>query len=38
MAEEQGISKNTVNRLWQLHHLKPYIPHISPAISTEFIS
>ena len=23
MAEEQEVSKNTVNRLWQLHNLKP---------------
>ena len=25
MAEEQGISKNTVNRLWQMHNLKPHL-------------
>jgi hypothetical protein len=25
MAKAQGISKNTVNRLWQLHHLKPHL-------------
>ncbi len=25
MAEAQGISKNTVNRLWQLHNLKPHL-------------
>ena len=25
MAEAQGVSKNTVNRLWQLHHLKPHL-------------
>ena len=24
MAEEQKVSKNTVNRLWQLHNLKPH--------------
>ena len=24
MAEVQGVSKNTVNRLWQLHNLKPH--------------
>src|SRR6202521_1376650 len=24
MAEEQEVSKNTVNRLWQLHNLKPH--------------
>lgn len=24
-AKAQGISKNTVNRLWQLHHLKPHL-------------
>ena len=24
MAEAQGVSKNTVNRLWQLHNLKPH--------------
>ena len=25
MAEAQGVSKNTVNRLWQLHNLKPHL-------------
>src|ERR1700682_5853820 len=25
MAEAQGVSKNTVNRLWQQHHLKPHL-------------
>jgi transposase len=25
MAEAQGISKNTVNRLWELHNLKPHL-------------
>ena len=25
MAESQEVSKNTVNRLWQLHHLKPHL-------------
>ena len=25
MAREQGVSKNTVNRLWQQHHLKPHL-------------
>src|SRR5512132_821868 len=25
MAEAQEVSKNTVNRLWQLHHLKPHL-------------
>jgi transposase len=25
MAEAQGVSKNTVNRLWQLHQLKPHL-------------
>ena len=25
MAEEQEVSKNTVNRLWQLHDLKPHL-------------
>src|SRR5438094_4822302 len=25
MAEEQEVSKNTVNRLWQLHNLKPHL-------------
>jgi transposase len=25
MAEEQGVSKDTVNRLWQLHNLKPHL-------------
>jgi transposase len=24
MAQAQGVSKNTVNRLWQLHNLKPH--------------
>ena len=24
MAEAQAVSKNTVNRLWQLHNLKPH--------------
>lgn len=25
MATAQGVSKNTVNRLWQLHNLKPHL-------------
>ena len=25
MAQAQGVSKNTVNRLWQLHNLKPHL-------------
>jgi transposase len=25
MAEEHGVSKNTVQRLWQLHNLKPHL-------------
>jgi transposase len=25
MAQAQGVSKDTVNRLWQLHHLKPHL-------------
>ena len=25
MAEEQGVSKNTIQRLWQLHNLKPHL-------------
>ena len=25
MAEKQGVSKDTVNRLWQLHNLKPHL-------------
>jgi hypothetical protein len=25
MAKAQGVSKNTVNRLWHLHHLKPHL-------------
>ena len=25
MAEEQEVSKNTVNRLWQLHNIKPHL-------------
>ena len=25
MAEAQEVSKNTVNRLWQLHNLKPHL-------------
>ena len=25
LAKAQGVSKNTVNRLWQLHHLKPHL-------------
>jgi transposase len=25
MAEAQGVSKNTINRLWQLHHIKPHL-------------
>lgn len=25
MAEAQGVSRNTVNRLWQLHNLKPHL-------------
>ncbi|MSR64724.1 MAG: IS630 family transposase [Verrucomicrobiae bacterium] len=24
MAEEQNVSKDTVNRLWQMHHIKPH--------------
>jgi len=27
MAKAQGVSKNTVNRLWQLHNLKPHLSH-----------
>jgi len=27
MAQAQGVSKNTVNRLWQLHNLKPHLSH-----------
>src|SRR5260370_22066938 len=25
MAQAQGVSKDTVNRLWQLHNLKPHL-------------
>jgi len=25
MAQAQGVSKNTVNRLWQMHNLKPHL-------------
>jgi len=25
MAGAQGVSKNTVNRLWQLHNVKPHL-------------
>jgi transposase len=25
MAQAQGVSKNTVNRLWQLHNIKPHL-------------
>ena len=25
MARAQGVSKNTINRLWQLHNLKPHL-------------
>jgi transposase len=25
LAQAQGVSKNTVNRLWQLHNLKPHL-------------
>ena len=25
MAEAQGVSKNTINRLWQLHNIKPHL-------------
>jgi transposase len=25
MAEAQGVSRNTVNRLWELHNLKPHL-------------
>src|SRR5258708_6328310 len=25
MAEAQGVSKNTISRLWQLHNLKPHL-------------
>lgn len=25
MADAQGVSKNTVNRLWQIHNLKPHL-------------
>ena len=25
MAQEQGVSKDTVNRLWQLHNIKPHL-------------
>ena len=27
MAKAQGVSKNTVNRLWQLHNIKPHLRH-----------
>ena len=27
MAEAQGVSKSTVNRLWQMHNLKPHLSH-----------
>src|SRR5271169_6062678 len=27
MAQAQGVSKNTVNRLWQMHNLKPHLSH-----------
>jgi transposase len=27
MAAAQAVSKNTVNRLWQLHNLKPHLSH-----------
>lgn len=27
MAKAQGVSKNTVNRLWQLHNIKPHLHH-----------
>jgi hypothetical protein len=32
MAEAQGVSKNTVNRLWQLHNIKP---HLSPEAARQ---
>jgi len=25
MAKEQGVSKNTINRLWHMHNLKPHL-------------
>lgn len=25
MADTQGVSKNTINRLWQLHNIKPHL-------------
>ena len=27
MAKAHGVSKNTVNRLWQLHNIKPHLRH-----------
>src|SRR5213596_767970 len=29
MAEEQEVSKNTVNRLWQMHNIKPHLSRTS---------
>jgi len=34
MASAQGVSKNTVNRLWQLHNLKPHL-HKRFKLSTD---
>jgi transposase len=34
MAESQQVSKNTVNRLWQLHHLKPHLSRTFKADSS----
>src|SRR5436309_13751134 len=29
MAKAQGVSKSTVNRLWQLHNLKPHLQAVA---------
>ena len=34
MAEAQGVSKSTVNRLWQLHNLKPHLSATSSSRAT----
>ena len=33
MAEAQEVSKNTVNRLWQLHNLKPHLSRTFQALA-----
>jgi hypothetical protein len=38
MARAQKVSKNTINRLWQLHNLKPHLAHtFKPSRDPNFL-